>query len=127
MKYIDGFVIAVPVENLPAYRKMAEEGGKIWKKYGALEYIESVGEYLNRDVPSEMKGLTFPQIMGTKHGETVVFSYILFNSRQHRDEVNAKVMKEMEADWQRSENKDKPTPFDMKRIAYGGFEVIVEA
>ena len=123
MKYVDGFVLVVPVNNLPAYRKMAEEAGKIWKKYGAIEYIESVGEDLNPDVPAEMKGVTFPQIAGAKPGETVVFSYILFNSRQHRDEVNAKVMKEMEAEWQ----PDKPVPFDMKRLVYGGFEVIVEA
>ena len=127
MKYVDGFVLVMPVENLPAYRKMAEGAAKIWKKYGALEYIESVGEDLNPDVLEEMKRVTFPQIAGAKPGETVVFSYILFNSRQHRDEVNAKVMKEMEAEMNKPENKDKPMPFDMKRLAYGGFEVIVEA
>ena len=127
MKYVDGFVLVVPEKNLPAYRKMAEEAGRIWKKYGALEYIESVGEDLNPDVPAEMKRVTFPQIAGTKPGETVVFSYILFNSRQHRDEVNAKVMKEMEAEMNKPENKDIPMPFDMKRVVYGGFEVIVEA
>ncbi len=127
MKYVDGFVLVVSEKNLPAYRKMAEEAGKIWKKYGALEYVESVGEDLNPGVPAEMKGVTFPQIAGSKPGETVVFSYILFKSRQHRDEVNAKVMKEMEAEWQKPENKDKPMPFDMKRAAYGGFEVIVES
>ncbi len=126
MKYVDGFVLVIPEKNLSAYRKMAEEAGKIWKKYGALEYIESVGEDLNPDVPAEMKGVTFPQMAGTKPGETVVFSYIVFKSRQHRDEVNAKVMKEMEAEWQKPENKGKPMPFDMKRAAYGGFEVIVE-
>jgi uncharacterized protein YbaA (DUF1428 family) len=127
MKYVDGFVLIVPEENLSAYRKMAEESGKIWKKHGALEYIESVGEDLNPDVPAEMKGVTFPQIAGARHGETVVFSYILYNSRQHRDEVNAKVMKEMEAEMNKPENASKPMPFDMKRAAYGGFEVIVEA
>ena len=130
MKYVDGFVLVVPENNLPDYRKMAEEAGRIWKKYGALEYIESVGEDLNPDVPdvpAEMKGVTFPQMAGAKPGETIVFSYILFNSRQHRDEVNAKVMKKMEAEWLKPENKDKPMPFDMKRTAYGGFEIIVEA
>jgi uncharacterized protein YbaA (DUF1428 family) len=126
MKYIDGFVIPMPKKNLPAYRKMAEEAGKIWKKYGAIEYIESVGEDLNPDVPAEMKRVTFTQIAGANPGETVVFSYILFNSRQHRDEVNAKVMKEMEAEMDKPENKDKPMPFDMKRVVYGGFDVIVE-
>ena len=125
MKYVDGFVIVVPEKNLPAYRKMAEEAGKIWKKYGALEYIESVGEDLNPIIPGEMKGITFPQMAGAKSGETVVFSYILFNSRQHRDEVNARVMKDplMTAPQQ----KDEEMPFDMKRMAYGGFNVIVEA
>jgi uncharacterized protein YbaA (DUF1428 family) len=125
MKYVDGFVIVVPEKNLPAYRKMAEEAGKIWKKYGALEYIESVGEDLNPNVPAEMKGITFPQMTGAKSGETVIFSYILFNSRQHRDEVNAKVMKDpfMTAPQQ----KDQEMPFDIKRMAYGGFNVIVEA
>jgi uncharacterized protein YbaA (DUF1428 family) len=127
MKYVDGFVLVIPEENLPAYRMMAEEAGKIWKKYGALEYIESVGEDLDPDVPAEMKGITFPQIAGARSGETVVFSYILFNSRQHRDEVNAKVMKEMAAQMNEPENKEKPMPFDMKRAAYGGFNVIVEA
>jgi len=127
MKYVDGFVLVVSEKDLPAYRKMAEEAGEIWKKYGALEYIESVGEDLAPDVPAEMKGVTFPQMAGTKPGETVVFSYILFSSRQHRDEVNAKVMKEMETVMNKPENKNKPMPFDMKRVAYGGFEVIVEA
>jgi uncharacterized protein YbaA (DUF1428 family) len=125
MKYVDGFVIVVPEENLPAYRKMAEEAGKIWKKYGALEYIESVGEDLNPNVPAEMKGITFPQMTGAKPGETVVFSYILFKSKQHRDEVNAMVMKDpfMTAPQQQGQE----MPFDMKRLAYGGFDVIVEA
>ena len=130
MKYVDGFVLVVSEKNLPAYRKMAEEAGKIWKKYGALEYIESVGEDLNPDVPDvpeEMKGVTFSQMAGTKPGETVVFSYILYNSRQHRDEVNAKVMKEMETEMNKPENKNKPMPFDMNRTARGGFKVIVEA
>ena len=124
MKYVDGFVLVVPEKNLPTYRKMAEEAGKIWKKYGALEYIESVGEDLNANVPPEMKGVTFPQMAGTRTGETVVFSYILFNSRQHRDEVNAKVMKDP---FMTSQSPSQEMPFDMKRAAYGGFEVIVEA
>lgn len=127
MKYVDGFVVVVPEEDLPAYRQMAEGAGKIWKKYGALEYIESVGEDLDPDVPEEMKGVTFTQMASAKSGETVVFAYILFNSRQHRDEVNVKVMKEMEAEMNKPENKNKPMPFDMKRTAYGGFNVIVEA
>jgi uncharacterized protein YbaA (DUF1428 family) len=125
MKYVDGFVIVVPEKNLPAYRKMAEEGGKIWKKHGALEYIESIGEDLNPNTTAEMKGTTFPQMAGVKTGETIVFSYILFNSRQHRDEVNARVMKDPSMN--SSLQKDEEMPFDMKRMAYGGFDVIVEA
>ena len=128
MKYVDGFVLVLSEKNLPAYRKMAEEAGKIWKKHGALEYIESVGEDLNPDVPldmpQEMKGVTFPQMAGTRTGETVVFSYILFNSRQHRDEVNAKVMADP---IMTSQSPSQEMPFDMKRMAYGGFSVIVEA
>jgi uncharacterized protein YbaA (DUF1428 family) len=124
MKYVDGFVLVVPEKNLPAYRKMAEAAGKIWKKHGALEYIESVGEDLNPNMPPEMKGVTFPQMADTRTGETVVFSYILFNSRQHRDEVNAKVMKDP---FMTSQSQGQEMPFDMKRAAYGGFEVIVEA
>jgi uncharacterized protein YbaA (DUF1428 family) len=127
MKYVDGFVLVVSEKNLPAYREMAEEAAGIWKKHGALEYIESVGEDLNPDAPVEMKRITFPQMAGAGPGETIVFSYIVFNSRQHRDEVNARVMKEMEAEWEKPENKGKPMPFDEKRVAYGGFRVIVEA
>jgi uncharacterized protein YbaA (DUF1428 family) len=123
MKYLDGFVVVVPKKNLAAYRKIAHEAGKIWKKYGALEYIESVGEDLDPKVPPEMKGVTFPQIAGAHGGETVVFSYILFKSRKHRDEVNAKVMKDP---FITSQPQGQETPFDMKRAAYGGFEVIVE-
>jgi uncharacterized protein YbaA (DUF1428 family) len=124
MKYVDGFVIVVAEKNLPAYRKLAEETGKIWKKYGALEYIESVGEDLNPDIAPEMKGITFPQMTGAKSGETVVFSYILFKSRQHRDEVNARVMKDPFMNTPREKYQE--MPFDIKRVAYGGFNVFVE-
>jgi len=121
MKYVDGFVIPVAKENLPAYREMAKMGREVWKKHGALEYIESVGEDLNPD----LGGITFPKIIKAEPGETVVFSFIVFKSRAHRDEVNAKVMKDpMMND---PKYMDKPMPFDVKRMAYGGFEVIVEA
>lgn len=121
MKYVDGFVIPVAKENLPAYREMAKMGGEVWKKHGALEYIESVGDDLNPD----LGGITFSQIIKAEPGETVVFSFIVFKSRAHRDEVNAKVMKDpMMND---PKYKDKTMPFDVKRMAYGGFEVIVEA
>jgi uncharacterized protein YbaA (DUF1428 family) len=124
MKYVDGFVLVVSEKNLPAYRKMAEKAGKIWMKHGALEYFECVGDDLNPDVPPEMQGIRFPQMIKAGTGETVIFSFIVYKSRAHRDEVNAKVMKD--PDMNDPEWKDKPMPFDMKRAAYGGFKVIVE-
>jgi uncharacterized protein YbaA (DUF1428 family) len=119
MKYVDGFVIAVKEENLEAYRRMARMGGKVWKKHGALEYFECVGD----DLSPEFAGIRFPQMVRAKEGETVVFSFIVFRSRAHRDGVNAKVMK----DPVMNDPKWKDMPFDMKRMAYGGFRVIVEA
>jgi uncharacterized protein YbaA (DUF1428 family) len=98
---------------------MAQKAGKIWRKYGALDYKECVGDDL-----SPKWGVPFPRTVKPKPGETVVFSYIVFKSRAHRDRVNAKVMKDasMEATMQ-----DKPMPFDVKRMVYGGFRVIVDA
>jgi uncharacterized protein YbaA (DUF1428 family) len=117
MKYVDGFVLAVPKRNLQTYRRMAQIAGKVWRKHGALDYKECVGDDLNTKW-----GAPFPRMMKVKPGETVVFSYIVFKSRAHRDRVNAKVMKEME---KMCESKD--MPFDMKRMVYGGFKVLVEA
>ncbi|MBP7822537.1 MAG: DUF1428 domain-containing protein [Candidatus Moranbacteria bacterium] len=122
-KYVDGFVIVIPEKNLKDYKKMATLGAKVWKKYGALDYKECVGEDLK---PKGMGPISFfPKMTGLKRGETVIFSFIVFKSRKHRDQVNAKVMQDPlmspEA-WG-----DKPMPFDMKRMAYGGFEVLVEA
>jgi uncharacterized protein YbaA (DUF1428 family) len=110
-------VIPVPRKNLAAYRKMAREGARIWKKYGALEYRECVGE----DLKTTM-GRSFPRQLKLKPGETVVFSWIVYKSRAHRDRVNARVMKDplMAA-------MPEPMPFDVKRMCYGGFQVIVEA
>jgi len=122
-KYVDGFVIPVPKKQLATYRKMAEMGGKMWKKYGALEYFECVGEDLNPKMGG-MKFVKFPQLAKAKPGETVVFSFIVYKSRAHRDAVNAKVMKDPamnDPQW-----KDKLMPFDPKRMAYGGFKAIVE-
>ncbi|MDX9913542.1 MAG: DUF1428 domain-containing protein [Candidatus Moranbacteria bacterium] len=120
-RYVDGFVLAVPEKNLPAYKKMALEGGKVWKKYGALEYFECVGD----DMSPEMNGaefVKFPKTVNAKPGEVIVFSFIVFKSRAHRDSVNAKVMKEFMQD---PKNKEKEMPFDMKRMAYGGFKTLV--
>jgi uncharacterized protein YbaA (DUF1428 family) len=121
MKYVDGYVLAVPEKNLTAYREMAEKGAKIWKKYGALQYVECVGD----DLSPEWAGIMFPQTVSAGPGETVVFSFIVFKSKAHRDEVNAKVMKDPFMN--DPKEKEKPMPFDMKRMVYGGFNVIVEA
>ena len=117
MKYVDGYVLAVPKRSLPAYRRMAQMGGKVWRKYGALDYKECVGD----DLKTKW-GTPFPRVMKLRPGEVVVFSYIVFKSRVHRDRVNAKVMKEME---KMGEPKD--MPFDVKRMVYGGFKVLVDA
>jgi len=117
MKYVDGYVLPVPKKNLKAYRLMAQKAGKVWRKHGALDYKECVGD----DLKTKW-GTPFPRTMKLKPGEAVVFSYIVFKSRAHRDRVNAKVMKEME---KMCEPKD--MPFDMKRMVYGGFKILVDA
>lgn len=122
-KYVDGFVLAVPKDKLAVYKKMAQVAGKSWKKHGALEYVECVGDDLSPNMQG-MKFLKFPLTVKAKPDETVVFSFIVFKSRAHRDKVNAKVMKEWEAS--ESKHEDKPMPFDMKRMAYGGFRAIVD-
>jgi uncharacterized protein YbaA (DUF1428 family) len=123
MKYVDGFVIVVTEENVPAYRKMAETGARIWMKHGALEYFECVGDDLIPHM-GETPGISFPKMAKAKAGETVIFSFIVYKSKAHRDAVNAKVMADpamQDPAW-----KDMPMPFDMKRMAYGGFSVLVE-
>jgi uncharacterized protein YbaA (DUF1428 family) len=123
-KYVDGYVLPVPKKNLGEYRKMAQMMAKLMKKYGALEYIESVGEDLSPKSMG-MKFFSFPKMAKTKAGETVVFSFVVFKSRAHRDQVNAKMMKDTVMNDPKM--KDMPMPFDMKRMAYGGFEVIVQS
>ncbi|OGK19153.1 RNA signal recognition particle [Candidatus Roizmanbacteria bacterium RIFCSPLOWO2_12_FULL_40_12] len=123
MRYVDGFVLVVPKKKLAAYKRMAALGGKMWKKYGALDYKECVGDDLNPN-SGGMKTSSFPKMVKLKSNEVVIFSYIVFKSRAHRDSVNKKVMKDpsmSEEAW-----KDKPMPFDMKRMAFGGFKVIVD-
>jgi uncharacterized protein YbaA (DUF1428 family) len=124
MKYIDGFVIPIKKKDIEAYKKMAEWGAKTWKKYGALEYFECVGDDLR--VKKNM-GLGFVKLAKLKKNETVVFSWVVYKSRAHRDEVNKKVMKEMNSKENEEKFKDMPMPFDMKRFSVGGFQVIVEA
>jgi uncharacterized protein YbaA (DUF1428 family) len=117
MRYVDGYVLPVPEKNLKAYLRLARIGEKMWRKHGALDYKECVGEDL------ETKwGTSFPKMMKLKPGETVIFSFIVFKSRAHRDRVNAKVMKEME-----QTGGPKDMPFDVKRMVYGGFKVLVDA
>lgn len=115
-KYVDGFVITMPKKNVDAYRKMAAKGGKLWRKYGALDYKECVIE----DVKPKGVVLPFGKLVKAKPSETIVFSYIVFKNRTHRDAVNAKVMKDPSMNMEMDE-----MPFDMKRMSYGGFEVLV--
>lgn len=114
-QYVDGFVIPILKKNVKAYVKMAKLGAKVWKDHGALDYRECVGEDLKN-----AWGISFPKLAKTKTGETVIFAYIVFKSRAHRDAVNAKVMKDprMKCDM-------KDMPFNVKRMAYGGFETLV--
>jgi uncharacterized protein YbaA (DUF1428 family) len=116
--YIDGFVIPVPKKKLVAYFRMAKKASKIWKEYGALDYKECVGDDL--DIKFCMP---FPKGIKTKPGETVVFSYIVYKSRKHRDAVNAKIMKDPRI---AAMCDPKDMPFDAKRMLYGGFKAVVE-
>jgi len=117
MSYVDGFVVPVPLKNLPAYRRMAQKAGKVWKEYGALDYKEWIGD----DVPVG-KLTSFTRSVKLKPGETVVFSWIVYKSRAHRDRVNAKVMKAPRL----ADMMDlKTMPFDGKRLIFGGFKKLV--
>jgi len=118
MPYVDGFVLPVPKKNVQAYRRMAQKAGRVWRKHGALEFRECAGDDLNTRM-----GVPFARLARLKRGETAFFSWIVFKSRAHRDRVNAEVMK----DPQIAKMMDsKATPFDPKRMAYGGFKVLVD-
>jgi len=125
-KYVDGFVLVVPNDKTEEYRKMAEEGRDIWMKHGALEYYECRGEDLKQNEMGGEKSRAFPEMAGAKMGETVWFSFIVFESKEKRDEVNKKVMDEMNEKYKDVDPKSFSMPFDMKRMAYGGFQVEVE-
>jgi uncharacterized protein YbaA (DUF1428 family) len=116
MRYVDGYVIPIPKKNLKTYARMAKMGAAVWMKHGALDYKECVGE----DLQTKW-GKSFSSMMKLKPGETVIFSYVVFKSRAHRDRVNAKVMKDME-----KQGETCAMPFDIKRMVYGGFNVLVE-
>ncbi len=116
--YVDGFVVPVPLRNLDAYRRMAEQAGKLWMEHGALQYWECTGD----DVKPG-KVTSFPQSVQLQEGEVVVFSWILYNSREHRDSVNAKVMEDPRM---KDMMDPKSMPFDGKRMFWGGFKTLVE-
>lgn len=118
MSYVDGFVLCVPEKKLPEYREMARKAGEVWREHGAVQFVECAGDDLEvKDV------LPFPKLAPVQSGETVVFSWIMFKSREHRDEVNKKVMEDPRIkEMCGSDN----MPFDCSRMAYGGFNVIVE-
>ena len=119
MPYVDGFVVPVPKKNLDAYRSLSKKAGKVWRDHGALEYREFVAE----DVKVG-KWTSFPRSVKLKPGETVMFSFISYKSRAHRDRVNAKVMKDPRLAKMMN---PKAMPFDGKRMIYGGFEFMVGA
>jgi uncharacterized protein YbaA (DUF1428 family) len=116
MEYVDGFLIAVPKKKMAAYRKMAKLGAKVWREHGALDYRECIAD----DV-SWGKRTSFPRAVKQKPGETVIFSYIIYRSRAHRDAVNKKAMK----DKRFAGMNMKDMPFDTKRMIFGGFKTIV--
>ena len=119
MAYVDGFVLPVPKKNVEAYRRMARKAGKVWRDHGAVEFKECIADDVKMG-----KWTSFPRSVKRKPNETVVFSWITFKSRAHRDKVNAKVMK----DKRLAKMMDgKTMPFDAKRMIYGGFKVMVDA
>ena len=118
-RYVDGFVVPVPRRKLAAYRRMAQQGARVWRDHGALEYKECV-----LDDPASSFALPFPKGIKVKAGETVVFAWITFKSRAHRDRVNARVMKDPRL-VAMCDSQD--MPFDGARMLHGGFKVIVES
>ena|SRR3990172_4876824 len=117
MPYVDGFLLAVPKRNLQTYRRIAQRAGRVWRQHGALEYRECAGDDLKVKF-----GVSFARAARLKAGETAVFSWIVYKSRAHRDRVNAKVMKDPRIQTMMND----PMPFDMKRMSYGGFRVLVD-
>jgi uncharacterized protein YbaA (DUF1428 family) len=118
MAYVDGFVVPVPKKSLAAYRRVAVKAGAVWREHGALEYRECIADDVKMG-----KVTSFPQSVKLKPGETVVFAWIVYKSRAHRDRVNAKVMK----DKRLAKMMDpKAMPFDGKRLIYGGFTMVID-
>ena len=123
-KYVDGFLLVIPKGNEEAYKKMAEGGRDLWMKHGALEYFECRGDDLKQQEMGDMKSRAFKEMTGANQDENVWFSFIVFNSKEHRDEVNQKVMDEMSEIY--TDQADFDMPNDMTKMAYGGFVVEVE-
>ena len=123
-KYVDGFILVVPKGKAEEYRKMAELGRDSWMRHGALEYFECKSEDLKQQEMGPEKSRSFSEMTGAGDGDDVWFSFIVFESRKHRDEVNKKVMEEMEETYK--EQSDFVSPIEMDQMAYGGFEVLVE-
>jgi len=120
MPYVDAFVIPIPRKNIAAYRRVARRAGKVWRRYGAVEFRETVGD----DVNIKGMGVPFPRLARAKKGETVLFSWIVYKSRAHRDRVNARVMKD--PTMEKTMKDPKSMPFDSKRMTFGGFKMIVD-
>lgn len=118
MRYVDGFVLPVPKKNLKLYRSISQKAGKVWREHGALQYVEASGDDLDNKFC-----VSFEQTIKLKAGETVVFSFIVYKSRAHRDRVNAKVMKDPRLVKMMEKG---PMPFDVKRMAFGGFTMLVD-
>lgn len=123
-KYVDGFVLVVPKGKEAEYQKMAEQGRDSWMKHGALQYFECRGDDLKQQEMGDEKSRAFAEMAGASSDENVWLSFIVFESKEHRDEVNKKVMEEMSEAYK--DQADFETPADMKRMAYGGFAVAVE-
>ena len=117
MAYVDGFIVPVPKKNVEAYRRMSSKAAKVWRDHGALDYKECVADDVKMG-----KWTSFPRSVKKKPNETVIFAYIVYKSRAHRDKVNAKVMKDKRIAGMMDMN---AMPFDVKRMIYGGFKVIV--
>jgi uncharacterized protein YbaA (DUF1428 family) len=116
--YVDGFVVPVQLDKIDAYRKLAEDAGKIWLEHGALHFVECVADDVK---PGKLT--SFPQSVQLKDGETVVFSWIVYESRAMRDSVNAKVMEDPRL---KAMMEGGDMPFDAQRMFFGGFTTLVE-
>ncbi len=123
-KYVDGFVLVVPKGKEAEYQKMAEMGRDSWMKHGALQYFECRGDDLKQQEMGDQKSRAFAEMAGAASDENVWFSFVVFNSKEHRDEVNKKVMDEMSETFKDQADFEMPT--DMRKMGYGGFEVAVE-